>query len=231
MFWCQSFCLSLVSALERAFTQRTALARVDKVPVPTARPSRSPFMPFCFFFSAMNSSFGLLSSQLPCSRCSCRRCLLPPRRDTHGGERQGGERGKNEIKHRDQLICTVINREETLQRSARRGVNPGVLPLNAPTWQGPFIWLMDYILRVWSLLKHPAQKEVGGGGLRDRPARQIQTYDKVKCKESTHFPRFLVSSMRFITFQDCFVCTISRKNRITIPFCLTCHIFNNFLLE
>ena len=33
-----------------------------------------------FFFWEKNSFYGLLSSQLPCSRCSCRRCLLPPRR-------------------------------------------------------------------------------------------------------------------------------------------------------
>lgn len=105
-FWCFNkkksvlvpVSLSLVSALERAFTQPTTLARADKVLVPTARPSRSPFMPFCFFFSEMNSFFGLLSSQLPCSRCSCRRCLLPPRGDTQGGKRRGGESGGEKIK-------------------------------------------------------------------------------------------------------------------------------------
>lgn len=76
-----------------------------------------------FLEGQKNSFYGLLSSQLPCSRCSCRRCLLPPRR-----------RKKNT--HRDQLICTVINRKETFERSARQGVNPGMLLLNAPTWQG-----------------------------------------------------------------------------------------------
>lgn len=93
---------------------------------------------FCLLqvFWEKNSFYGLLSSQLPCSRCSCRRCLLPPRRKTQ----------------RDQLICTVINRKETFERSARQGVNAGMLLLNAPTWQGSFIWLMDYILRVWTLL-------------------------------------------------------------------------------
>ena len=41
-----------------------------------------PFFLSCagFFFWEKNSFYGLLSSQLPCSRCSCRRCLLPPRR-------------------------------------------------------------------------------------------------------------------------------------------------------
>lgn len=54
-FFTNAFCcrprvfLWLVSALERAFTQRTALARVDKVPVPTARGPLAPLL--CFFVS------------------------------------------------------------------------------------------------------------------------------------------------------------------------------------
>lgn len=118
-------------------------------------------------------------------------------RHAGGGRRRGGERGwKNKIKHRDQLICTVINREETLQRSARRGVNPGVLLLNAPTWQGPFIWLMDYILRVWSLLKHPAQR-----GKHPRSACKTNSLlkDQVNCREHHIFTDSFLKSNEFHT--------------------------------
>lgn len=95
----------------------------------SARAHTAALSAFCSVFFVLlfcrggekNSFYGLLSSQLPCSRCSCRRYVLPPRRK------------KKKIKHRDQLICTVINRKETFERSARRGVNPGMLLLNAPT--------------------------------------------------------------------------------------------------
>lgn len=142
-------------------------------------PLRGPRSPFIFFYVSFSPrwivSLVYWAVSFPAAGAAADAVCRLLAETTRSGAKARGERGrerewKNKIKHRDQLICTVINREETLQRSARRGVNPAVLLLNAPTWQGPFIWLMDYILRVWSLLKHPAQR----GNIRDRPARQTQ---------------------------------------------------------
>lgn len=94
----ESLSVARLSTWTRFHTTYSARTRRQSARAHCARPSRSPFMFFCFFFSEMNSFFGLLSSQLPCSRCSCRRCLLPPRRDTQEGGEDEGARGGEKIK-------------------------------------------------------------------------------------------------------------------------------------
>lgn len=98
------------------------------------------------FFMEKNSFYGLLSSQLRCSRCRAADavCCLLARNKTH----------------RDQLICTVINRKETFERSAKARSQPGHVSVKRSHLTRAFIWLMDYILRVWTppLIKSP-QKE------------------------------------------------------------------------
>lgn len=54
--------------------------------------------------------------------------------------------------HRDQLICTVINRKETFERERQAKSQPGRVTVKRSHLTRTFIWLMDYILRVWTLL-------------------------------------------------------------------------------